>query len=103
MAEEQVRYIDAGDVGPGETFRDLDGREYDEEHVRDLVEEVRRDVARRGGRPSLTGAGVSPQVQIRVSPQLKHAIDAAAAADHTSRAEWMRRVLRRAVARQLGK
>lgn len=85
-----------------EPLHDSQGRLVDDAYVELAVEDAREYVRNRGGRPSLS-SGESPQVRLRVTPELRRAIDAAASADHVSPSEWMRRALHRAASRRLAK
>lgn len=66
--------------------------------IADEVEHADYDVdalqKRRRGRPSM-GSGPASVVPVRIDPELKAAIDARAAADHSSASEVIREALRR--------
>lgn len=66
--------------------------------VADEVEHANYDVdallGRRRGRPAM-GSGPASVVPVRIDPELKAAIDARAAADHSSTSEVIREALRR--------
>lgn len=55
--------------------------------------------ARKRGRPSLSKAGESPPLRVRISSELDEKVTRAAEAAGESRAEWVRRTLSRAVRR----
>lgn len=56
--------------------------------------EIEQLKARRRGRPTL-GSGPSEVVPVRLDPELKQAVEARAAADHTTTSEIIREALRR--------
>lgn len=57
-------------VGPEDMLRDRQGRLIDEEYVQHALEDTWRQL----GRPSLSGARTpSPQVVVRMTPQLRDA------------------------------
>ncbi len=62
------------------------------------VEETDYDVealkSRRRGRPSM-GSGPADVVPVRIDPELREAIEARAAADHTTTSEVIREAIRR--------
>lgn len=93
--EGEVEAVDEGYVeGP---VYDEQGRLIDDAYAERVVDEVHREIARRAGRPSLTGRpATSPRLQLRVTPELDQAITDAAAAAHMARADWMRQALVRA-------
>ena len=66
--------------------------------IADEVEHADYDVdallERRRGRPSM-GSGPASVVPVRIDPELKAAIDARVAADHSSTSEVIREALRR--------
>lgn len=66
-----MRKIRAGSyVGPEDQLRDSHGRLIDEEYVKDAIEDTWRQL----GRPSLSGEpSPSPQVVVRMTPQLRDA------------------------------
>ena len=72
-------------VGPdvdveAEVVRDSRGRRVDQAYIDRAVAEVEDVVARRAGRPSLTGDSAhSPHVSFRVSPEMKARAEKAAA------------------------
>ena len=77
------------------------GRELTDEDIAKIADEVATkeyDVdalkARRRGRPPL-GAGTAEVVPVRIDPELRAAIDAYAAAEHTTTSEVIREALRR--------
>jgi len=76
-----------------------DGREVSQSEVQVMADEaeVGYDVGRlkrRGGRRRM-GSAPAEVVPVRIDPELKAAIDARAAADHSSTSEVIREALRR--------
>lgn len=76
------------------------GRPLTDDDIEALADEVERteyDVealkARRRGRPPI-GSGPADVVPVRIDPELRAAIDARAAADHTTASDVIRRALR---------
>lgn len=62
-----------------EVIRDSKGRRVDQAYIDRALGEVEADVARRAGRPSLTGGSAhSPHVSFRVTPELKARAELAA-------------------------
>ena len=77
----------------------IDGREVSQDDVQVMADEAETgyDVAqlkRRGGRRRM-GSAPAEVVPVRIDPELKAAIDARAAADHSSTSEVIREALRR--------
>jgi hypothetical protein len=77
------------------------GRELTDKDIAEIADEVATkgyDVsalkARRRGRPAM-GAGAAEVVPVRIDPELRAAIDAYAAAEHTTTSEVIREALRR--------
>lgn len=91
------RYRDEGDV-PAGTLRDSQGRRVDDQYVDQAVEEAIEHVRGRG-RPSLSEAGQSPLLRVRISRDLDAALERAARSAGSSRAEWVRHVLEAATRR----
>ncbi len=73
------------------TDADIDAIADEVEHADYDVEEL---LTRRRGRPAM-GSGPASVVPVRIDPDLKAAIDARAAADHSSTSEVIREALRR--------
>lgn len=73
------------------TNADIDAIADEVEHADYDVEEL---LTRRRGRPMM-GSGPASVVPVRIDPELKAAIDARAAADHSSTSEVIREALRR--------
>lgn len=73
------------------TDTDIDAIADEVEHADYDVEEL---LTRRRGRPAM-GSGPASVVPVRIDPDLKAAIDARAAADHSSTSEVIREALRR--------
>jgi len=89
------------DVPDDEQLRDREGRRIDDAYVDAAVEDALRHVRGRG-RPSLSQAGESPLLRVRISHELDEAVRKAADSDGTSRSEWVRRVLDEAVHHRSG-
>lgn len=70
---------------------DLDRLESELEHTTFDVDQLK---ARRRGRPSM-GSGPAEVVPVRIDPEMRAAIDARAAADHSTASEVIREALRR--------
>ena len=85
-------YTVGPDVAPGEVLRDSKGRVIDERYVDAAVEEALRHVRTRG-RPSLSEAGESPLLRVRLPRELDVAVRQAAAEAGLSRSEWVRQTL----------
>lgn len=80
----------SGWLGPADQVRDSKGRLIDEEYVRRAVEDVHRVL----GRPSLSGMpSSSPQVVVRMPPQLRDAAKELAAREGITLSELTRRAL----------
>jgi|SRR5579884_964763 len=84
------------DVSDTEILRDRNGRVVDDTYVSDAVSDALQKVQRRG-RPSLSQAGESPLLRVRLSRELDEAVTRAADQRGESRADWVRAVLARAV------
>jgi predicted HicB family RNase H-like nuclease len=80
------------DVPSPATLRDSKGRVVDDRYVAEAVEDAVRKVSRRG-RPSLSEAGESPLLRVRISRELDAAVTQAAEKEGTSRSAWVRHVL----------
>jgi hypothetical protein len=83
------------------TYKTGSGRELTDKDIDAISDEVGTkdyDVdalkTRRRGRPPL-GAGAAEVVPVRIDPELRAAIDAYAAAEHTTTSEVIREALRR--------
>jgi len=81
-----------------EELRDDHGRVVDDAYVDAAVEDAIAQVRGRG-RPSLSTAGESPLLRVRLPRALDEAIRAAAEKASASRSEWVRRALDDAVRR----
>lgn len=92
----RTRYVDGGDAGADEVLHDRQGRVVDDEYVDVAVREA-LETARGRGRPSLSAAGESPLLRVRLSRQLDEEVREAARRAGTTRSEWVRRVLDDAV------
>jgi predicted HicB family RNase H-like nuclease len=86
------------DVPDAENLRDSAGREIDDADVDAAVEDAIHQ-ARGRGRPSLSRAGESPLLRVRISRELDEAVRNAAEAAGTSRSEWVRHALDEAARR----
>ena len=91
-------YVLGPDIPADEVLRDSKGRVVDDEYIRGAVDEAVHQ-ARGRGRPSLSKAGESPLLRVRVSPELNEAVARAAEAAGETRAEWVRRALSEAARR----
>lgn len=80
------------DVPDTETLRDSVGRVIDDAYVDAAVEDAIRQVRGRG-RPSLSEAGESPLLRVRISRELDEAVRKAAKDAGASRSEWVRQAL----------
>jgi hypothetical protein len=83
-------------VGRNEVIRDSRGRRVDDAYVEGAVEDA-VDYVRGRGRPSLSEAGESPLLRVRVSRDLESQIRNAAHSSGLPVATWVRRSLERAV------
>ena len=80
------------DVPDTQTLRDSAGRVIDDAYVDAAVEDAIRQVRGRG-RPSLSEAGESPLLRVRISRELDKAVRKAAKDAGASRSEWVRQAL----------
>lgn len=86
-------------VGPevdleSEVLVDSKGRRVDRAYVERALAEVEEDVARRAGRPSLTGKSAhSPHVSFRITPELKARAEQAAREQGTTVSNLAREAL----------
>ena len=92
---EQSQYRLGPDVKDAEMLRDRRGRVIDDGYVDEAVDDALRKVRGRG-RPSLSEAGESPLLRVRLSRDLDDAVRKAADRTGKSRAEWVREVLAKA-------
>lgn len=92
----QSMYRLGQDVPDTEVLRDREGRVVDDRYVSEAVSDALRQ-ARRRGRPSLSPAGESPLLRVRLSRELDEAVTRAANRIGKSRADWVRAVLADAV------
>lgn len=82
------------------TYRTKTGRILTDPDIEEMADEAERgyDVeelkTRRRGRPML-GSAPAEVVPVRLDPDLKHAVEARAEADHTTPSEIIRQALRR--------
>ncbi|WP_200174025.1 ribbon-helix-helix protein, CopG family [Tomitella cavernea] len=81
-----------------EELRDSRGRVVDDAYVDSAVEDALEKVVGRG-RPSLSDAGESPLLRVRLPRDLDEAVKDAARRAGATRSEWVRRVLDEAVHR----
>ncbi len=95
---EHVRYRLGPDVPDEEELRDSRNRLIDGAYVDAAVEEAIEQVRGRG-RPSLSKAGESPLLRVRLPRDLDAAVSDAARRAGASCSEWVRRVLDEAVHR----
>jgi len=86
------------DVPDVEELRDDHGRVVDDAYVDAAVEDAIAQVRGRG-RPSMSTAGESPLLRVRLPRDLDEAVRAAAEKAGASRSEWVRRALDDAVRR----
>jgi hypothetical protein len=92
VTEKVQRYRIGRDVAADEELRDSQGRLIDDAYAgRAAADAI--DKVRRRGRPSLSEAGESPLLRVRISRDLDEAVRHAAARTGKSRAEWVRDVL----------
>ncbi|HEY4939163.1 MAG TPA: ribbon-helix-helix protein, CopG family [Actinomycetota bacterium] len=84
------------DVPDRKVLRDSQGRVVDDEYVEAAVQDALRQ-ARGRGRPSLSESGESPLLRVRLSGDLDAAVRKAAEKAGTSRSDWVRQVLAKAV------
>jgi hypothetical protein len=89
---ERTNYRLGSDVPSSEEVRDSKGRLVDDAYVDAAVEDAVRQVRGRG-RPSLSEAGESPLLRVRLSRELDDAVRRAAEAAGTSRSDWVRHAL----------
>lgn len=89
-------YTVGPDVPDREALRDSQGRVVDDEYVEAAVQDALRQ-ARGRGRPSLSESGESPLLRVRLSGDLDAAVRKAAEKAGTSRSDWVRQVLAKAV------
>lgn len=95
---ERTTYSLGPDVPDSETLRDSKGRVVDDAYVEAAVEEAVRQVRGRG-RPSLSEAGESPLLRVRLSRELDEAVRKAAHDAGISRSDWVRQALDEAARR----
>jgi predicted HicB family RNase H-like nuclease len=88
-------------VGDTEVLRDRKGRVVDDRYVGEAVADAMR-MARARGRPSLSKAGESPLLRVRLPRDLDDAVRKAAERTGKSRADWVREVLQKASRRAAG-
>jgi hypothetical protein len=85
-------------VGRSEVLRDSRGRVIDDAYVEDAVADAVAYVRGRG-RPSLSAAGESPLLRVRISRELEAAVRDAARKSGSSVPEWVRQALESAARR----
>ena len=82
-----------------EVILDSQGRRVDQAYVDNALAEVEEDLARRAGRPSLTGkARHSPHVSFRITPELKARAELAAKQQGTTVSKLAREAFERFLA-----
>lgn len=82
-----------------EVVLDSQGRRVDQAYVDQALAEVEEDLARRSGRPSLTGkAQHSPHVSFRITPELKARAERAAKQQGTTVSKLAREAFERFLA-----
>jgi predicted HicB family RNase H-like nuclease len=91
----RTTYRPGPDIPKGQKIRDRKGRVINDAYVEHAVEDAIKK-ARTRGRPSLSEAGESPLLRVRIPQDLDDAVRRAAAKSGTSRAEWVRQVLDKA-------
>ncbi len=91
----RIRYVLGPDVVEGEVLRDRADKVVDDDYVAAAIEDAREQLRGRG-RPSLSHAGESPLLRVRLPQDLDEAVRLAAERAGTSRAEWVRKVLAQA-------
>jgi predicted HicB family RNase H-like nuclease len=89
---ERTNYRLGPDVPSSEELRDSKGRLVDDAYVDAAVEDAVLQVRGRG-RPSLSEAGESPLLRVRLSRALDEAVRRAAEAAGISRSDWVRHAL----------
>ncbi len=94
----KTSYTLGPDVPEDGELRDSQGRLIDDVYVAGAVESAREYVRGRG-RPSLSRAGESPLLRVRLPAELDDAVRRAAEEAGISRADWVRQVLEDATAR----
>lgn len=95
---EDTTYRLGPDLPDTETLRDSAGRVIDDAYVDTAVEDAIRQVRGRG-RPSLSEAGESPLLRVRISRDLDQAVRKAAKDAGASRSAWVRQALEDAARR----
>lgn len=93
-----IRYVLGADIAADAELRDRTGRLVDDAYVAAAVDDAREQVRGRG-RPSLSAAGESPLLRVRLPEDLDVAVRDAAERAGTSRADWVRNVLAQAAHR----
>ena len=82
-----------------EVILDSKGRRVDQAYVDTALAEVEEDIARRAGRPSLTGKGEhSPHVSFRITPELKARVEQTAREQGTTVSKLAREAFERFLA-----
>ena len=94
----RTKYTPGPDVPESEPLRDGAGRIIDDAYVDAAVDEAIHQVRGRG-RPSLSEAGESPLLRVRISRELDASVRRAAEAAGTSRSQWVRLALEKATRR----
>lgn len=95
---EDAGYRLGQDLPDDEELRDSQQRVIDDAYVDAAVEDAIEQVRSRG-RPSLSTAGESPLLRVRLPRELDEAVSDAAKRAGASRSDWVRRVLDEAVHR----
>ncbi len=91
----RTKYTLGPDVPENESLRDGAGRIVDDAYVDAAADEAIHQVRGRG-RPSLSEAGESPLLRVRISRELDASVRRAAEAAGTSRSQWVRLALEKA-------
>lgn len=89
---ERTRYVAGPDVGPDEIVHDSQGRVVDDAYAAAATDDALAQV-RGPGRPSLSSAGESPLLRVRLPRDLDDAVRRAAENAGISRSTWVRDVL----------
>lgn len=88
-------YSPGPDIPDDAILRDRQGRVVDDDYAQAAAEEALATIRGRG-RPSLSEAGESPLLRVRLSRDLDEAISRAAEHAGQSRADWVRQALTQA-------
>lgn len=88
----QPHYVLGPNVADDEELRDRQGHSIDEDYADRAAQDAPQRVKGRG-RPSLSHAGESPLLRVRLPEELDDAVSEAAHEAGTSRSEWVRHIL----------